>query len=1490
MVPTQEGSPAGVANAELYVVGVGASAGGLEALERFFSQVPLDSGMAFVVVQHLSPDFKSVMDELLARRTALPIRLVENGMVVEANHVYLIPPKKEMIVAGGRLLLSERDRQQELSLPIDVFFRSLAQDCGERAVAIVLSGGGSDGSRGIRDVHEGGGTVFVQDLESAQFAGMPKAAIDAGVADAVLPPDEMPALLVEHLRFGRDASARPDAALPPQGLSAIYGMLEEGYGLDFTQYKPSTVTRRIERRLQMARVGDLKGYVERLRGERGELDALYRDLLIGVTRFFRNEEAFAVLEQRVLPELLAAGRPDAPFRVWVAGCATGEEAYSLAMVLHELAARFGQRPVKIFATDVHPGSLEHAARAVYDEESVAAVSAARRERYFVRQGHGYQVAPELRQMIVFAPHNVVRDAPFTRVDLVSCRNLLIYLQPPAQQKVLSLFHFALNRGGVVFLGPSESQGALARDFETVDGHWRIYRKFSDGRFPVDARGYLPKPFGGRAGSSAAFAPAPGRPPVSGLLGAYDALLEECMAPGLLVNERGELVHAFAGASRFLKVREGRQALDVLDNVVPELKAVLVGGLQRVRKEGAPVAYKGVRLAGGEGPYEVTVRPLGGRGGAGHLLVSFATSGERSGPPPEAPIAAGDASREHLGALEAELSSTKENLQAAIEELETSNEELQAANEELLASNEELQSTNEELQSVNEELYTVNAEYQRKLAELTELTNDMDNLLASTDVGVIFLDAELRIRKFTPRVGDVYKLLPQDIGRPIETFTHSMHHPELVGDLREVLASGRPVEREVRHQSGRAFFVRVLPYRAKGRVDGVVLTLIDVSGLKAAEDALFHERYLLNSLLSSVPDAIYFKDVRGKFIRLNRAMAGRLGIGDPAEAAGRTPFELPDRAAALALQQNDEAVLRGGEAELDRLEQRPLPDGSDAWDLATRLPLVDRAGATVGVIGIFRDVTEQKRAEEKIHEAVRRRDQFLAMLSHELRNPLGAIVTATALLKSADDAGTRRKVFDIFERQSQQMARLLDDLLDASRVTQNKIELRKRPLDLRAVVKEAADALRGLMASRGLAFELALESRPLYVDGDPVRLQQIHANLLNNAAKYTPRGGHVRLEVRREGGQVVTRVRDDGTGIPPAMLGSVFELFVQSSRTLDRSDGGLGVGLTLVRSLVAMHGGSVEAKSEGEGKGSEFVVRLPLASAPPAEAVEQVPPLADRVGARRVAIVEDNADSREMMCHFLELAGFRCQSAGDGVAGLELIERIAPDVALVDVGLPGIDGFEIARRVRANPALDHTYLIAVTGYGQPSDRSRAVDAGFDAHVVKPVQPEGLVRLLARERDAEGAASAHPSPHRPRPDGQRPDGRGADGFDVDSRGADWQRFDGRSTDGRSADGRPTDKNLARAAGPQTWRAGGRPTRRSASRSASAAGPDISRSPASVDASVSPASTHSTLASARRRSARGCSPACQSAAPRASSSLAKPRTSRLLRPRVSRRPARM
>ncbi len=956
-----------------YVVGIGASAGGLESLERFFTNMPFDTGMAFVVIQHLSPDFKSLMDELLARYTELPIHRATEGMRVEANSIYLIPPKKEMIVSDGRLLLTDKDPKRPLAMPIDLFFRSLAQDRGDRAIGVILSGTGSDGSRGIRDIHNAGGLVICETKETAKFDGMPQAALETGVVDQVMPPESIPAAIINHkmnIPFGQAADNPNDA--PIEAIDAVFKLLNDTWGIDFSHYKPNTVTRRIQRRLSMVGARTLEQYAEKLQKDTEELNSLYRDLLIGVTRFFRDREAFEKLENEVVPNLITNNANEKEIRIWVAGCATGEEAYSLAMIVHEQLEKANSSiTAKIFATDVHRASLDFAGAGVYGEESLADVAPDRLDRYFDKKRDGYHVIPELRQLIVFATHNVICDAPFTKLDLITCRNLLIYFQPVAQRKALSLFHFGLKTGGWLFLGPSENPGEILDELDVVDLHWKLYRKRRDVKLPNDMELPMSK---GVSPSRTFPIPAPtvskGLPDAN-LVSAYDAMLDRYMPPGILINEKRELLHAFGGAERYLQVKPGRPTSDVLDLFDRELRTAVTGAVQRVLRDKTTVSYSGVRVQTGdqEEKLRVSVEPLENpRSRFSQLLIIME------------PITkpAVEADRTHVGdvdedmrqmsedridTLEDELRYSKESLQATIEELETSNEEMQATNEELVAANEELQSTNEELQSVNEELYTVNAEYQRKIAELSELTTDMENLLESTEVGTIFLDRDLNIRKFTPQSGQDFHLLPQDIGRPINNFAHNIMHPELINDLHSVVQSDCRMEKEVQDRQGKWLYLRILPYRTRSKsVEGVVLTLIDI--------------------------------------------------------------------------------------------------------------------------------TPVKQAQQQLAEAVRRRDEFLAMLSHELRNPLGAILNATHVMERLEIKDAMiRSAFRVVQRQGRQMSRLLDDLLDVSRVTQNKIELHKQPTNLQSIVENAIDATSPLVDSAELTFTKEVSDDQMLVFGDEARLQQ-----------------------------------------------------------------------------------------------------------------------------------------------------------------------------------------------------------------------------------------------------------------------------------------------------------------------------------------------------------------------------------------------------------------
>ena len=1330
------------------IVGIGASAGGLEPLERFFAAMPADSGMAFVVLQHLSPDFESRMDELLGRQTRLQIDKVQDGVAVQGDHIYLIPPRKEMIISGGRLLLTDKDEQRGFSLPIDHFFRSLAQDAGRRAVAIVLSGAGSDGSRGIREVHDAGGLVLCQLPDTARFQGMPLAAQQTGVVDAFLAPEDLPAAI---LRYASDPSRSFDeerevAPPPSSATEEILRLLRAEYGIDFAHYKPSTVTRRIERRVSLSNQLDVEEYAHLLAGNPDELNALYRDLLIGVTKFFRDVEAFEQLEKVVVPQTLSAVPPNEEIRVWVAGCATGEEPYSIAMLFQE-QIEAARRPLnlRIFATDVHRWSLEVASAGVYSEEALAEVTPARRERFFVKDDQGYRVAKDLRQLIVFARHNLITDAPFTRLDLISCRNLLIYFQPLAQKKALSLFHFAMKTGGTLLLGPSETPGELADEFETLDAHWRIYRKRRDARLP-DLRLPFTAPGVNAPAGRTPFTTGRSTPGPQ-LMSVYDQLLAKVMPASVLVDEHYQLIHCFGGAEKLLRMRAGRPSNNVLDLVDEGLKPALLGALQHAHKQRAKVSLTGVPVRTAEGREEPASPATGGARQGGALVEEFRVSVEplntshtavahflimlesRGKPQPEAVAAALDSqavSRDYVNALENELRFTKESLQATIEELETSNEELQATNEELVASNEELQSTNEELHSVNEELYTVNVEHQRKITELAELTDDLDGLLHSIDVAVLFLDETLCIRKYTTQAAEIFRLLPQDVGRRFDSFAPTIQHPELSAEVTQVLKTSQPVQREVTSRGGLIYLLRIMPHRGKTTA-GVVVVLIDITELKKSEARVKR----LSAIVESSGDPIVANDLNGRIVGWNRGAESLYGwsaeeaVGQP--AAFMSPLEKQAEEA--------ERLKRAIAGEVVApYETRQFKKSGEPIEVSlSHAPIYDEHNAIVGSSSIARDITRRRRDEMEVKRALEMRDRFMAMLSHELRNPLAALLNAVTLLEQADGDRERRvRAQSTIMRQCKHMARLLDDLLDVSRMRQDEIELRKTDLDLRTTIEAALERVRPMADAEQVKVEIDLPREAVSVYGDADRLQQIEVNLLTNAIKYTPAGGHVALQVRVEAGQAVLRVADDGAGIAPHMLERIFEPFVrgiEEDRTVHgKPSPGMGLGLALVRSFVRAHGGEVRAFSEGPGKGSEFVVRLPLQQAPRPASGSHLSLRANGAGGESIVVVEDQDDNRMLLAEILAAAGYQVLAAADGKQAIDLIAKSKPRVALVDIGLPVLSGYDVAREVRTQMGRSDIFLVALTGYGQQQDRDAVLRAGFDQHLVKPVDVATLLEVL------------------------------------------------------------------------------------------------------------------------------------------------------------------
>ncbi len=837
------------------VVGIGASAGGLRALETYFQAMPCDSGCAFVVVQHLSPDFKSLMDDLLARHTRMQIHRVDDGMLLERDCIYLIPPKKLMTVKGGRLFLTEREAARQLEFPINVFLDSLANDCGPQAVAVVLSGTGTDGTQGVRSVHEAGGLVIVQSLDSADFNGMPRSAINTELADYVLPPERMPEAVITYAKFPQlrmVQNARPMTAHEAaSSFGPVLEQLRHNYGIDFGEYKIPTVQRRIHRRMSFLHLADVHAYAHLLRDQPGELDELYKDLLIGVTEFLRDPEAFETLGRDILPAMInEPGREE--LRVWVAGCATGEEAYSIGILVDEQVRASGYRGrVSIFATDMHRDSLAHAAAGLYERGRLENLGPERITRYFKEEPNGQlRVVPELRQRIIFSAHNVVSDPPFTKIDLLTCRNMLIYFQPATQERVLALFHFALRRGGCLFLGSSEGLGGVEGGFATINTRHKVYRKTADSLIAPPEIRAMPSARTLRTVATSMTGSLPSTITVSrALLQAYDYLLKQSMPTSFIVAENGEIVQYFDHSSRFLLPPEGRSHDNLFNRTEGDLRLALSTIIPKAIKTGVPAEARSVRQNGpaGEQVLDLKVTPIpDDRNGVS--LVHVVLLNPREAPTPLSPevlrhandnFAASDALGHRVEDLELELHTTKENLQSTVEELQTSNEELQATNEELLAANEELQSTNEELHSVNEELYTVNAEFERKNHELKTIGEDLNNLLASTDIGTLFLDRHLRIRRFTPAIARIFHLLPQDISRPIDHLAYQLDGEiDLMQRLRDVLASGSPLEREIRTRDGNWLFQRVLPFRTtEDKIDGVVMTFTDISGVKSIQDKL-----------------------------------------------------------------------------------------------------------------------------------------------------------------------------------------------------------------------------------------------------------------------------------------------------------------------------------------------------------------------------------------------------------------------------------------------------------------------------------------------------------------------------------------------------------------------------------------------------------------------------------------------------------------------------
>ncbi|AGW14183.1 chemotaxis protein CheB [Megalodesulfovibrio gigas] len=986
-----------------HYVGIGASAGGLEAIEAFFKNMPPTCGLGFIVVQHLSPDYKSLMVELLSKRTDMPVYRAEEGMTVEADSIYLIPPKKNLTIFHGKLLLNDQDYSRGINLPIDVFLRSLAEDQGEKAVGVILSGTGSDGMRGVRAIKENGGMVMVQNEESAKFDGMPRSAISTGLADFILPPDKMPQQLLSFAKHpyvvNKGDTAEPFAT-EGDDLSRIFAIIRDKTKVDFTFYKPSTVNRRIERRMTVNQISDIKDYLSFLQSYPGEAVALYRELLIGVTSFFRDAEAFEFLGNECMPKILE--KTDREIRLWTTGCSTGEEAYSLAILIREAMESMGQfHDVKIFATDIDKDAVHVAAAGSYPESIAADIDPRLLAKYFYRRGEFFQVARTIREMVVFAQHNIVKDPPFTNIDLLSCRNLLIYLQPVLQHKAMELFNFSLKAEGYLFLGSSETTGEMAEYFEPVHQKYKIYRSRGRHKQITDSDKLIVASEARHLGRMAKF---------TGLRRALKASDDERILERLLetlagdyvplavvANEQLEVLHVLGDSSGFFKLPSGRTVNDISKMATKELAIPLSTGIQKVLRTGKELRYSNIRPRASDTAKSINIRIklLPTNKSQDPLVAVFLEEVTVARDAP-ADVMSFDMSREteqHIRDLEHDLQFTRENLQATIEELETSNEELQATNEELLASNEELQSTNEELQSTNEELYTVNAEHQSKIIELTELHNDINNILTSTQIGLLMLDENLVIRRSSPQVRTIFNILEQDTGRPFNHLAHTLINVDLLAMVRDVQRTGKSLGKEVRTEDGKWFLMRVLPYTVGPKTfSGTVISFVDITAMRQAQSILEDTRKTTAEILRFMPSGLFLYKLEddGRLVLLdgNHEAEQLTGI-KIRDWLGKEFDEIWPKAKKQGLTEKFLQVLRNSEAL--HSEEYAYNDGSTSGIFnITAFPLTQRRLAVA-----FENITSRLRLEEDLRLSEARYTKLFENMTQGVvyQNADGSIIDA-----------------------------------------------------------------------------------------------------------------------------------------------------------------------------------------------------------------------------------------------------------------------------------------------------------------------------------------------------------------------------------------------------------------------------------------------------------------------------------------------------------------
>jgi two-component system, chemotaxis family, CheB/CheR fusion protein len=1352
-----------------FVVGIGASAGGINALLRFFEAMPADNGMAFVIVLHLSPKYESNVAQILHAKTKMPVLQVNETVAIEPNHVYIIPPSKDLLMNDGTLQVISAARPRGRHTAIDLFLRTLAEVHRERAVGIILSGSGSDGAVGIARIKEKGGITLVQSPDDAEYDSMPRSAIDTGAVDLSLPAAEMPQKLI-MLFHNANSLELPAIGNPEQKLGArraeahteesekalldVMGMLQVHTGHDFRHYKRATVLRRIERRMQVNGLHDLMAYRKFLEQHQDETMALLQDMLISVTNFFRDRDAFDALERDVIPKIFENTPEGEQVRAWSLGCATGEEAYSLAMLLADQNALMSKsKSIQIFASDIDERAINIARHGLYPDSIIADVSPSRLRQYFDKEEQHYRVKRDIREQVLFALHNVLRDPPFSKLNLVSCRNLLIYLNRDIQKRVIEILHYALRPHGYLFLGSAESVDLASGLFVPIDKKHRIYQAANarSGSFHAMPSLLGPSerlhPVKASKNRSERRRTSPQE--------VHQRLLEDYAPPSILIDENNDVVYATRQAGRFLHYPGGETSNNILTTIHPDLQLELRAALFRATQSHQNVTTRYVAMAEGKktSSVRIVICPAQDQHAAtGMTLLVF----EELSEPIEAQVAIVSPDNNSVALhLEEELKQTKEQLRSvidqyevALEDLKASNEELQAINEELRSTTEEMETSKEELQSTNEELITVNLEMKMKVDETAKANDDLQNFISATEIAVVFIDRGMRIKRYTRPSTKIFNLIATDIDRSLLDITHRLEYPDIAQDIEQVFEKLQPVEREVRSTEGLWYIAKLLPYRtAEDRIEGVVLSFIDISRRKLVEQRLQESEQRMRLIAASTRDyAIATMDMDGIVTSWNNGAERLFGYSEKEMLGqrGEMLYTQEDRTAG-AFQDELDRARKDGRAEDDRWHVRK--DGSRVFCSGITSPLIDEK--ICGFVKIARDLTSSKRIRDqqeaklawerqervRAEEAARVRDEFFAVLSHELKQPLNLIqLTAEMLsrLPETEKLPTVTRSATTIKRMVDSQARIIDDLMDLSRLHTGKLTLACTQVNLNEAVSHVVNLMSGDAQQKDIALVFEQTARELIVHGDMVRIEQVVWNLLSNALKFTPAGGKVYVRLRREGDNACIEVTDTGKGIPPEFLPFIFDMFRQANTGTTRQYGGLGIGLALVKQLVSSHGGQVEVESRGDNQGTQFRVFLPVTL--PKQKIS-APTLAEgsrTLAGKRVLLVDDATETLESLGNQLGMEGAKVSSASGGAEALKIATDASEPYHLIisDIGMPDMDGYTLLAELRKVKATATAPAIALSGFTRPADVACALAAGFETHVRKPVVFDQFIATASR----------------------------------------------------------------------------------------------------------------------------------------------------------------